>query len=521
MTFRAKTCRQAHHRQPTKPTPAERSSSTSASAWWSSSALLILAGAAVASYYGDHFAPLATVNGQGISKDDYRDPRRASRRSASTTSRRGSAASSRPTRSTATSATAQLRPHRPGAPEPRHPTIEDLIDAKLKAQLAAAEGRHGHRPADRPSMLDEGATTPEARHAWVIGVKPEVSDGRDRTQRRAEGDGQGQGRAGARRPQGRQDLGAVAAKYKDRRLLQQGRRDRLDQRGRHVPGRAVRRRRSSRTAVGKSPTSSRATTASSASAASPRSSPKTVDAAFEQKIKDAGVNIGRLPQGDRADAISKALTTSSSRPWSASRRPAPRQRDLHPARHRPDAGRWRRGPGPPHPVLAQRRPAGGRRRSPRPTPRGQGRGRGRRRLRQAAWQDPSKFAGPRQDRQRRHGHRGRRRAAALLHQAQPRPGLRRRGLPGRPQEGPDPGRRSSRPSAGTSSSSSTAGQQPSDRMDAIAAEAAKPGADFAAIAKANSEDHGPRTTAATSAGSRRTSSTRPARSRSSRRRSAA
>src|SRR4029077_11485491 len=34
--------------------------------------LLILAGAAAASYYGDHFAALATVSGQGISKDEYR-----------------------------------------------------------------------------------------------------------------------------------------------------------------------------------------------------------------------------------------------------------------------------------------------------------------------------------------------------------------------------------------------------------------------------------------------------------------
>src|SRR5215207_1912091 len=35
--------------------------------------VLILAGAAVASYYGEHFASLATVNGTGITKDEYRE----------------------------------------------------------------------------------------------------------------------------------------------------------------------------------------------------------------------------------------------------------------------------------------------------------------------------------------------------------------------------------------------------------------------------------------------------------------
>ena len=176
-------------------------------------ALLILAGAAVASYYGDHFAPLATVSGQGISKDDYRtraaiqtwrlDYLEARIRSQQQANQIDSA-----------SATAQLNLIAQERQSLGTQTIEDLIDLKLKAQLAADKGITVTDQQIDQNMLDE-ATTPESRHAWVISARPEVSDGAT-----APNDAQ-KATAKANAEQALADLQAgqtwesVAAKYKD------------------------------------------------------------------------------------------------------------------------------------------------------------------------------------------------------------------------------------------------------------------------------------------------------------------
>ena len=138
-------------------------------------ALIILGGAVFASYYGDHFASVATVNGEGISKDDYRG------RFAAETFRlnyAGGQIAAEQDAGRLDPATAQSRLSSISERQKSLSTdvAEGLIDATLQRQLAA---RLGLKVDD--SQIDERliveATTPEQRHAFVIGMKPEISTG--------------------------------------------------------------------------------------------------------------------------------------------------------------------------------------------------------------------------------------------------------------------------------------------------------------------------------------------------------
>ena len=138
-------------------------------------ALLILAGAAAASYYGDHFAALATVSGQGISKDEYRT------RAAIETWRLDYAEARIRSQQQANQidssvADQQLNAIAQARSNLSTQAIEDLIDLTLKSQLA---GQQGVTVTDQQidAQIAKEATTPENRHLWVIGFKPEVSSG--------------------------------------------------------------------------------------------------------------------------------------------------------------------------------------------------------------------------------------------------------------------------------------------------------------------------------------------------------
>jgi parvulin-like peptidyl-prolyl isomerase len=136
-------------------------------------ALLILAGAGFASYYGDHFASLATVNGQGISKDEARD------RYAVDSFRldyleariRARQDAGRMDEATASSQIAQITQERQTLDTQ---AVENLIDASVQAQAAPALGV---TVSDQQitDQLTQDATTAESRHVWIIGVKPKVT----------------------------------------------------------------------------------------------------------------------------------------------------------------------------------------------------------------------------------------------------------------------------------------------------------------------------------------------------------
>ena len=230
-------------------------------------AVLILLIAVAANYYNENLASVGSVDGQSISKAELRD-RVADRELAP---RRGHADAIRTLtvagRLTQAQADAQNQIIAQQVNQIVPISLERLIDNRLQATLAGQQGVTV-TDADIDARLTEEATTPASRHGWVIEVAPETSRRRHRADRRPGGRGQGQGRDRARRPAGRQGLGGRRQGRLHRRLDRAaGRRPRLDRR--KTTARPTRRssRRSTPPRSTRRPRSSRATTASSASAA--------------------------------------------------------------------------------------------------------------------------------------------------------------------------------------------------------------------------------------------------------------
>ncbi len=135
--------------------------------------ILILA--AVASWWGDHFASVATVNGSTISKDEYRD------RVAVEDFRLDQQESRvrddlNAGRLTDVQANQQLSFIEQQRQQVSSLALERLIDAEIQRGLAVEEGVEVTE-ADVDTRLIEEATLPEQRHIWMIEIRPEVSDG--------------------------------------------------------------------------------------------------------------------------------------------------------------------------------------------------------------------------------------------------------------------------------------------------------------------------------------------------------
>ncbi|HET7725841.1 MAG TPA: peptidylprolyl isomerase [Candidatus Limnocylindrales bacterium] len=137
--------------------------------------LLLLVLAWGLSWYNDHLAPAATVNGETITKDEFRarlevdtfrldlEGRRLRDRLQAGTIRETDYAQ-------AQQIIEQQREQLVGV------SLERMIDSVLQAQLAAEEGVTVSE-ADVDAKLTELATTPELRHAWIIEVEPELEPG--------------------------------------------------------------------------------------------------------------------------------------------------------------------------------------------------------------------------------------------------------------------------------------------------------------------------------------------------------
>jgi parvulin-like peptidyl-prolyl isomerase len=135
-------------------------------------AVLILLVAVALTYYNDHLVPVGSVAGQSISKDELRD------RVTIETWRLQQATSRVNTQKAAgrlSEAQAQLQTQIIEQQQQQLVAIalERIIDSRIQATLAAAEGVTV-TDADVDARLAEEATTPEARHAWVIEVAPEL-----------------------------------------------------------------------------------------------------------------------------------------------------------------------------------------------------------------------------------------------------------------------------------------------------------------------------------------------------------
>jgi parvulin-like peptidyl-prolyl isomerase len=140
-------------------------------------AILILIAAAGASWYGDHFGSVALVNGQAITRDQFRDQFtieafRLDRAKSRVQDEFQAGHLTAAERDQAAAAIDQQRT----ASTLQQQAYEDLIDQSIMATLANEQGITV-TDADIDAQITTEATTPELRHSWVIAVKPEISTG--------------------------------------------------------------------------------------------------------------------------------------------------------------------------------------------------------------------------------------------------------------------------------------------------------------------------------------------------------
>lgn len=133
-------------------------------------ALLILGAAAGASWYGDHWAAIAHVNGVGISKDDLstRVNIDTYRLNQAEQELRSLVSKGQMTQTEADSRTSTLEQARANIPSN---ALSELIDEELQRQLASKMGVSVSDQQVTDALVKE-ATTPETRHVFMIAVDP-------------------------------------------------------------------------------------------------------------------------------------------------------------------------------------------------------------------------------------------------------------------------------------------------------------------------------------------------------------
>ena len=133
-------------------------------------AVLILAIAAGLSYYNDHLAPVGSVDGQSISKDELRDRVTIEdwRLQESERRIRTAVLAGHLTEAQAAAADQAIAQQKQ---QINAIALERIIDTKLQAKLATQEGVTAN-PEDIDARLLVEATTPESRHVWMIEVEP-------------------------------------------------------------------------------------------------------------------------------------------------------------------------------------------------------------------------------------------------------------------------------------------------------------------------------------------------------------
>ncbi len=139
-------------------------------------AALVILGIAVAlSYYNDHLAPVGSVDGQSITKDELRDRTAIESWRLDLEKRRlnTQAAAGQLTQAQAELEAQQIDQSRQ---QVIPSSLEKIIDNRIQAKLAADEGV-SVADSDIDAKLLEEATTPESRHAWQIEVKPATDPG--------------------------------------------------------------------------------------------------------------------------------------------------------------------------------------------------------------------------------------------------------------------------------------------------------------------------------------------------------
>ena len=140
-------------------------------------AVLILIGAVALTWYDAHLAPVASVNGQTITKDDYAR-RFAAEAARFTIAGRRLEDEFNAGRLTKEQLDSQKQFVQQRGQQLPQIVYERLIDAKVMAPLAAEAGIT-ITAEDIAAQITKEATLPEQRHAWVIEVAPKVDEDKD------------------------------------------------------------------------------------------------------------------------------------------------------------------------------------------------------------------------------------------------------------------------------------------------------------------------------------------------------
>lgn len=138
-------------------------------------AVLILVIAAAVTWYDEHLSSVGSVDGQSITKDEFRDRYEIETWRVDEAQRRIRTAmvGGQLTEAEGQSQLESLNNTRNQLPGI---ALERLIDSRFQAKLAVDEGI-ATTPEDVEAQLLEEATTPEQRHGWMIALAPELDPG--------------------------------------------------------------------------------------------------------------------------------------------------------------------------------------------------------------------------------------------------------------------------------------------------------------------------------------------------------
>jgi parvulin-like peptidyl-prolyl isomerase len=142
-------------------------------------AVLILIGVVAVTWYSQHLAAAASVDGQTITRDDFTERAQIELwRLQQQTDRVNAAVAAGRLTSAEGQQRVQSLQSQASSQSLAPIVVEDLVDARIQSKLAAEEGITV-TPEQVDAKITEEATTPEERHAWLIAVAPETDEGKD------------------------------------------------------------------------------------------------------------------------------------------------------------------------------------------------------------------------------------------------------------------------------------------------------------------------------------------------------
>jgi parvulin-like peptidyl-prolyl isomerase len=138
--------------------------------------VVILVGVAFFSWYREHLAPAASVDGQTITRDEFREAAEIEiwRIQQEVGRVNAALAAGRLTNAQASARIQSLNSQGSGEQLAQQVT-EQLIDTRIQGRLATEEGITV-TPEQVDARIAEEKTSPEERHAWLIAVQPEIDD---------------------------------------------------------------------------------------------------------------------------------------------------------------------------------------------------------------------------------------------------------------------------------------------------------------------------------------------------------